>query len=277
MKVTLEKVYDVSKMIDVLYSKELLSTNIKQLKPNKKNTFGSSSFFDVEEYIYDFDINLKDIERKFSNRKNIKSYMIHIDLKSMPSKKIKKSIVKKTIDFFAEDSLKINYISLTKNNLITIFIFDRYFYPNGKKVEIRAKSNYQDGTVKGQVIRVEKRFLSDKLRIFNYSSKAIFEKQFEILRFLLKSSKQVKVLKHKVLKKLDNGDYINIVRVDNIYEEQNEWKYRKIRVLNMVLRLLQLNMIKDTDDKIKELKTHLNDYSVSAKEFESLALKLLIN
>lgn len=277
MNVRLEKVYDILEMIDVLYESDLLSTNIKLLKPNKRNTFGASSFFEVEDYIYDFDKNLKDIERKYSNRKNIKSYMIHIDLKSLPSKQTKKGIVKKVISFFAEDSIRINHISLTKDNIITIFIFDRYYYPKGKSVKIRAKSNYQDGTLKGQVIRTEKRYLSDKIRIFNYSSKTIFEKQFEILRHFLKSSKETKILKHKVLKKLENGTYTNITRIDDIYEEMNEWKYRKIRILNMVLRQSQMNMIKVTEDSIKLLKSQVNDYSINAQEFESLALKLLNN
>lgn len=189
MRVIRENIYDMIDTLDILYQTNLLNSNIKELKPNKK--FNQQCFYLVEDYLNDYNNHLKDVERVYKNRKNIKCIQLEVAIRFTKSKSFMKSITNKVIEYFTTSSYYLPYISFTNDNQskIIIILFDRYFYPKGKKINVIAKSDYKNGKYKqGDIVRTETLYMSHKIRIFNFATKEQLKKYFEVLRLYLITS-----------------------------------------------------------------------------------------
>lgn len=277
MYVTKTNVYDINQFTNILYTNNLFKTNIKEIK-GTNNQFNQTCFFAVEDYINEYSNNLKDIERTYSNRKNIRGFIVEVAF----SKKydIRKweidNIIKLVIDYIAVDRV-IPYIALWSNGRIIIMMFDRYFYPNGKVVDIIAKSDYQNGIKRGQVVRQEIRYLSDKIRIFNFATEKQLSMYFEILRNVLNDNmahmRKFSKVSNKKLKKV-KGSYVKVTRKDTFYNLLDEWRMRKIRSYNGLLAMVDLGQVNIAKEVIEGLKEKINSkYSVF--QFEQDIIKLL--
>lgn len=277
MYVTKTNVYEIDQFTDALYTNNLFKTNIKELK-GSNNQFNQTCFFAVEDYINDYSNNLKDIERTYSNRKNIRGFIVEVAF----SKKydIRKweieNIIKLVIDYIAVDRV-IPYIALWSNGRIIIMMFDRYFYPTGKVVDIIAKSDYQNGIKRGQVVRQERRYLSDKIRIFNFATEKQLSMYFEILRNVLNDNmahmRKFSKVSNKKLKKV-KGSFVKLTRKDTFYNLLDEWRMRKIRAYNGLLAMVDLGQVNIAKEVLEGLKDKINSkYSVF--QFEQDIIKLL--
>lgn len=261
MRVIRENIYDMKDTLDILYKTNLLNSNIKELKPNKK--FNQQSFYLVEDYLNDYNNHLKDVERVYKNRKNIKCIQLEVAIGFTKSKSFMKSITNKVIEYFTTSSYYLPYISFTndKQNKIIIILFDRYFYPNGKKVNIIAKSDYKNNKYqKGDVVRTETIYMSHKIRIFNFATKEQLKKYFEVLRlYLITSLDDVdeETLSDKQYVKKD-GKHFKRKRKDLVYEKIAEYRMRKIRAYNTLVRESKLKMISLSDNLLKGLRAKIH-------------------
>lgn len=277
MRLIRENVYDMKQTLDILYDTNLLNSNIKELKPTNK--FNQQSFYIVEEYLNDYNNHLKDVEREYKHRKNIKCIKLEIALGFTKSKPYMKSITNKVIDYFTTSSYFLPYISFTNEdqNKLIIILFDRYFYPKGKKLNVIAKSDYKNGKYKqGDVVRTETIYMSHKIRIFNFATKEQLKKYFEVLRLYLTSSddevdKDTLSDKQYVNK---NGKHYKRKRKELIYNVISEYRMRKIRAYNTLIRESKLKMINLSEELLKGLKSKIHaPYDVF--EFEEQVYKYL--
>lgn len=270
MRIIRENIYDMSDTINLLYCSNLHSTNITQLKAHNK--FNQNCFFIVEDYLNDYNNHLKDIEREYKNRKNIKCIKLEITFKFTKTKDYLKSITQKVIDYFTTSSYFLPYIGFINDsqNQLTLILFDRYFYPNGKEVNVIAKSDYKNGKFKkGDIVRTEKVYMSHKIRIFNFATKEQLSKYFEVLRkYLMSNDKDIDkdtISDKKYVNK--NGKHYKQKRKDLYYDRIAEYRMRKIRAYNTLIRECRLKAISLPDKVFKAFKTQINA-SKSVFEFE---------
>lgn len=277
MRIIRENIYDMKQTLDTLYDNNLLNTNIKELKPTNK--FNQSSFFLVEDYLNDYNNHLKDVERDYKNRRNIKCIQIEISFKFTKSQKYLKSITNKVIDYFTTGSYFLPYISFVNenNNKLTLIIFDRYFYPNGKSVDVLAKSDYKSGKFKkGDVVRTKKMYMSHKIRIFNFATKEQLSKYFEILRqYVISGDKEIDkdTLSDKQYVNKD-GKHYKRKRKELFYKQISEYRMRKIRAYNMLIRTIKLNAVSLSEDVLKSFRKQINT-GKSVFEFEQDVLLVI--
>lgn len=259
MRLIRENVYDMKETLDILYDTNLLNSNIKELKPTNK--FNQQSFYIVEDYLNDYNNHLKDVEREYKNRKNIKCIKLELALGFTKSKPYMKSITNKVIDYFTTSSYFLPYISFTNEdqNKIIIILFDRYFYPNGKKVNTIAKTDYKNGKYKqGDIVRTETIYMSHKIRIFNFATKEQLKKYFEILRLYLTSSDDIDsntISDKQYVNK--NGKHYKRKRKDLKYDVISEYRMRKIRAYNTLIRESKIKMINLSDELLSHLKERI--------------------
>ncbi|MFV0499906.1 MAG: hypothetical protein ACK5NF_07815, partial [Bacilli bacterium] len=235
-------IYDTNEVISLIYSQDILKTNIKELK--KENKLGYLNYF------YEYDFRLKDVEQQFKDgRKNIKFYKYEIAFEFTKDTKYLKKLVNNVIKYITGDSFVLEYVAFVnkRKSSISIILFDRYFYPLGKEVDVVAKSDWKNGKYKkGDVMRKKSIFVSEKLRFFNFASKEQLAKYFEIMRMYLMSNNDNSVDKGLVSdKKLKHSDsrYVKVKRKDLFYTKINEYRSRKIRAINGLIRLNNLNVI----------------------------------
>lgn len=270
MRVIRENIYDMKDTLDILYKTNLLNSNIKELKPNKK--FNQQCFYLVEDYLNDYNNHLKDVEREYKNRKNIKCIQLEVAIGFTKSKSFMKSITNKVIEYFTTSSYYLPYISFTNDNQskIIIILFDRYFYPKGKKINVIAKSDYKNGEYKqGDIVRTETIYMSHKIRIFNFATKEQLKKYFEVLRlYLITSLDDIdeETLSDKQYVKKD-GKHFKRKRKDLVYEKIDEYRMRKIRAYNTLIRESKLKMINLSDNLLNRLKAKIHTPS-NVFEFE---------
>lgn len=247
--------------LDILYDSNLLNTNIKEVKPTNK--FNQQNFYVVEEYLSDYNNHLKDVEREYKNRRNIKCIKLEITFEFTKSKQYMKSITNKVIDYFTTSSYFLPYISFSNEacNQLTLILFDRYFYPNGKEVNIIAKPDFKNGKYKkGDIVRTEIIYMSHKIRIFNFATKEQLKKYFEILRlYILSSDTNIdnNTLSDKQHVNKD-GKHFKRMRKDLVYELISEYRMRKIRAYNTLIRECNLKMINLSEDLLKCLKAKIH-------------------
>lgn len=259
MRLIRENVYDMKETLDILYDTNLLNSNIKELKPTNK--FNQQSFYIVEDYLNDYNNHLKDVEREYKHRKNIKCIKLEIALGFTKSKPYMKSITNKVIDYFTTSSYFLPYISFTneEQNKIIIILFDRYFYPKGKRVNTIAKTDYKNGKYKqGDIVRTETIYMSHKIRIFNFATKDQLKKYFEILRLYLTSSDDIDsntISDKQYVNK--NGKHYKRKRKDLKYDVISEYRMRKIRAYNTLIRESKLKMINLSDKLLSDLKERI--------------------
>lgn len=270
MRIIRENIYDMNETFNILYSNELLNTNIKDLK--YKNKFNQQNFIIVENYLEDYNDNLKDIEREYKNRKNIKCIKLEIAYKNSKSKEDFYKITKKVIKYFTGDSYVLPYIGFINDNhnILTLVLFDRYFYPKGKKIEVIAKSDYKDGKFKkGDIIRTELRYMSHKIRIFNFVTKEQLSKYFDLLRTYLYQKTEITeagTISDKKIK-ISKGKYFKTARKELDYSEMSEYRMRKIRAYNMLIRAKNMKRITIDQSIIDKLKKRIYTFS-SVYDFE---------
>lgn len=278
MRLIRTNIYNMKDTIDILYKNYLLNTNIKELCPKQ---FNQLAFFEAEDYLVEYDNNLKDIEHDFKNRRNIKCVQLDIAFTFEMSNKRMKKVTKKVVDYLTSKSYVLPYISFhdkSKKRLIILF-FDRYYYPEGKEVTVIAKSDYKNGKYKqGEVIKVDTIYMSHKLRIFNFSSKGQLSIYFDILRKYIESiftnlnteSGTITDKKHV----FDGKRHFKVVRKELKYEKLNEYRMRKIRAINMLARAICLNFCKVSAEVLNALKKRIYT-AESVYEFEQQVLRLI--
>lgn len=134
MRIIRENIYDMNDTLNILYDNNLLKINIKEIKSNK--LFNQKNFFIVEDYLNEYNNHLKDVEREYKNKKNIKCIKLEIAFKFSKGKVYLKSIINKVIKYFTSDSCYLPYIAFTNenNNILTLILFDRYFYQMERKL-----------------------------------------------------------------------------------------------------------------------------------------------
>lgn len=270
MRIIRDNIYDMNDSINILYENNILNTNIKELKTNK--TFNQSSFFIVEDYLINYNDYLKDVEREYKNKKNIKCIKLEIAFKFKKDKAYLKKITNRVISYFTAESYFLPYVGFVNDNQnkLILIIFDRYFYPNGKKVDIIAKSDYKNGKFKkGDVIRQEIIYITHKIRIFNFATKEQLSKYFEILRqYLVCNDKDIDkdiISDKKYVNK--NGKHYKRKRKDTFYDVIAEFRMRKIRAYNTLIRKSKLKMIDLPHHTLKSFRSKINKAS-SVFEFE---------
>lgn len=263
-------IYDTNEVIDLIYSQDILKTNIKELK--KENKLGYLNYF------YEYDFRLKDVEQMFKDgRKNIKFYKYEIAFEFTKDIKYLKKLVNNVIKYITGDSFVLEYVAFVnkRKSSISIILFDRYFYPLGKEVDVVAKSDWKNGKYKkGDIVRKKSIFVSEKLRFFNFASKEQLAKYFEIMRMYLMSNNDNSIdnglVSDKKLKHSDNR-YVKVKRKELFYTKINEYRSRKIRAINGLIRLNNLNVINIAEDVIKLYKQRINTpYDVFEYEKEIL-------
>ncbi len=277
MRIIRENIYDMNDTLNILYENNLLKTNIKDLKHNQ--TFNQKNFFIVEDYLNDYNNHLKDVEREYKNKRNIKCIKLEIAFKFTKDKAYLKKLTNKVIKYFTAESYFLPYIGFINDNQnkLVLVLFDRYFYPNGKEVNVIAKSNYASGKFKkGDVVRQEKIYLSHKIRIFNFATKEQLSKYFDVLRqYLISNDKDIDkdtISDKQYVNK--NGKHFKRKRKDIYYEQMAEFRMRKIRAYNTLIRQSKIKMINLPSKTLKLFREQINA-SKSVFEFEEEVLAIL--
>lgn len=270
-------IYDTNEVIDLIYTHEVLKTNISYLK--------SKSKLDCLDYFQEYDFRLKDVEQSFKDgRKNIKYYKYEIAFKFTKNEKYLKKLVNDVIKYITGDSFVLEYVAFVneRKSCVTIVLFDRYFYPESKVVEVIAQSDWKSGKYKkGDVVRKKKIHVTEKLRYFNFKSKSLLAKYFETMRLYLMSNKSDSndndkgIVSDKKLKK-SKDRYVRVKRKEIFYSQIGEYRMRKIRVINSLIRLNNLNVINITEDVIKRYKQRINT-PCDVSKYENEILDLMYN
>ncbi len=200
-----KRIYDFAKL------------NINKSKYIDSNVIGVGDTLGIIDYIADYDINLKDVEKTYSKesqKKNIKGNILKIANPIYSKEKISKTgkleditkvypkIVKNIVESIGQ-GIKINYVSFetVENEVeyINIVFFDRYYYAKGKEITktytsdwyVRSKNNHirclkscpgawlkhKKGDEYKKVI-----YLSDKTRVFNFATKEEFEQTIKSIK-----------------------------------------------------------------------------------------------
>lgn len=265
-------IYDTNEVIDLIYTQNILKTNINSLKKKSK--------LEYLDYFLLYDNKLKDVEQQFSDgRKNIKYYKYEIAFKFTKDIKYLKRLVNNVIKYITSDSFVLEYVAFVnkRKSSISIILFDRYFYPDSKEIEELAKSDYKNGKYKkGDVIRKKKIYVTDKLRYFNFASKSQLAKYFETMRKYLIDNKPEDndkgIVSDKKLKRTKER-YVKVKRKELFYTKFGEYRMRKIRAINSLIRSNNMKMINVSEDVIKFYKERINSpYDAFAFENEILTL-----
>lgn len=261
MRIIRENIYDMKDTLDILYNSNLLKTNIKEVKPTKQ--FNQNNFFIVEDYLNDYNNHLKDVEREYKDRKNIKCIKLEIAFEFTKPKNYLKSITNKVIEYFTTSSYYLPYISFRNDNSnrLTFILFDRYFYPKGKEVNVIAKSDFKNGKYKaGDVVRTKKIYMSHKVRIFNFATKEQLKKYFEVLRlYLISNDKDIDKQTISDKKYInEDGKHYKRKRKDLVYEKMAEYRMRKIRAYNTLIRESKIKMINLSQDILSVFKQRIH-------------------
>lgn len=268
-------IYDTNEVIDLIYNQDILKTNIKCLKKETK--------LEYLNYFYEYDFRLKDVEQQFNDgRKNIKYYKYEVSFKFTKDIKYLKRLVNNVIKYITGDSFVLEYVAFVnkRKSSISIVLFDRYFYPESKEVEELAKKDWKNGRYKaGDVIRKKTIYVTEKLRYFNFASKNQLAKYFETMRYYLIDNKPEEVdrgiVSDKKLKQ-SNGNYVKVKRKEIFYTKIGEYRMRKIRAINSLIRLNNMKVTNITEDVIKRYKKRINTpYDVY--EYETEILDLIYN
>lgn len=268
-------IYDTDEVIDLIYNQDILKTNIKCLKKETK--------LEYLNYFYEYDFRLKDVEQQFNDgRKNIKYYKYEVSFKFTKDIKYLKRLVNNVIKYITGDSFILEYVAFVnkRNSSISIVLFDRYFYPESKEVEELAKKDWKNGRYKaGDVIRKKTIYVTEKLRYFNFASKNQLAKYFETMRYYLIGNKPEEVdrgiVSDKKLKQ-SNGNYVRVKRKEIFYSKIGEYRMRKIRAINSLIRLNNMKVTNIAEDVIKRYKKRINTpYDVY--EYETEILDLIYN
>lgn len=265
-------VYDTNEVVELIYEQDILKTNIKSLKDKNK--------LNCLDYFYEYDFRLKDVEQSFKDgRKNIKYYKYEIAFKFTKDVKYLKKLVNDVIKYITGDSFVLEYVAFVNKSKssVTLVLFDRYFYPESKVVDVLAQNNWKNGKYKkGDIVRKKKIYVTDKLRYFNFKSKELLAKYFETMRLYLIDNKSDSndngIVSDKKLKK-SKKQYVRVKRKDVFYSQIGEYRMRKIRAINSLIRLNNLKLTNVTPDVIKRYKQRINTpYDVSKYENEILEL-----
>lgn len=265
-------IYDTNEVIDLIYTHDVLKTNISCLKSKNK--------LDCLDYFYEYDFRLKDVEQKFTDgRRNIKYLKYEIAFKFTKNEKYLKKLVNDVIKYITGDSFVLEYVSFVneRKSCVTIVLFDRYFYPESKMVEVLAKNDWKSGKYKkGDVVRKKKIYVTEKLRYFNFKSKVLLAKYFETMRLYLMNNKSDSndkgIVSDKKLKK-SKDRYVRVKRKEIFYSQISEYRMRKVRAINSLIRLNNLNVTTVAEDVINRYKQRINTpYDVSKYENEILDL-----
>lgn len=265
-------VYDTNEVIELIYNQNILKTNISTLKNESKLSYIN--------YFYEYDFRLKDVEQSFKDgRKNIKYFKYEIAFEFTKDLKYLKRLVNNVIKYITGNSFVLEYVAFVneRKNKVSIILFDRYFYPESKEVEVLAKNDWKNGKFKkGDVIKKKRIYLSEKLRYFNFASKKQLANYFETMRLYLIDNKPEQndegILSDKKLKQ-SNERYVRVKRKDLFYTKLREYKMRKIRAINTLIRQRNLQVIKVSQEAIERLKGLINTpYDVSKFEEETLEL-----
>ncbi|WOO88705.1 hypothetical protein R2F61_07410 [Mollicutes bacterium LVI A0078] len=267
-------IYDTNEVIDLIYTHDVLKTNISYLKSKNKLV--------CLDYFHEYDFRLRDVEQSFKDgRKNIKYYKYEIAFKFTKNEKYLKKLVNDVIKYITGDSFVLEYVAFVneRKSCVTIVLFDRYFYPKSKVVDVLAQSDWKNGKYKkGDVVRKKKIHVTEKLRYFNFKSKALLAKYFETMRLYLKANMSDSndndkgIVSDKKLKK-SKDRYVRVKRKEIFYSQIGEYRMRKIRAINSLIRLNNLNVVNITEDVIKRYKQRINaPYDVSKYENEILDL-----
>lgn len=272
MRNTKYVIHDTNEVIDLIYNQDILKTNIKELKKADKLAYLN--------YFYEYDFRLKDVEQSFKDgRKNIKYFKYEVTFKFTKDLKYLRRLVNNVIKYITGDSFVLEYVAFVnkRKNSVSIVLFDRYFYPESKEVEELAKKDWKNGKYKkGDVIRKKKIYVTDKLRYFNFASKKQLAKYFETMRLYLIDNKPEEsdkgIISDKKLKQ-SNERYVKVKRKDLFYTKLGEYRMRKIRALNGLIRLNNLKMINVSEEVIKRFKTLIyTPYDVFTFENEIIDL-----
>lgn len=272
MRNTKYVIHDTNEVIDLIYNQDILKTNIKELKKADKLAYLN--------YFYEYDFRLKDVEQSFKDgRKNIKYFKYEVTFKFTKDLKYLRRLVNNVIKYITGDSFVLEYVAFVnkRKNSVSIVLFDRYFYPESKEVEELAKKDWTNGKYKkGDVIRKKTIYVTDKLRYFNFASKKQLAKYFETMRLYLIDNKPEEndkgIVSDKKLKQTKER-YIKVKRKDLFYTKLGEYRTRKIRALNGLIRLNNLEVINVADEVIKRFKTLINTpYDVFTFENEIMDL-----
>lgn len=267
-------IYDTNEVIDLIYTHDVLKTNISYLKSKNK--------LYCLDYFQEYDFRLKDVEQSFKDgRKNIKYYKYEIAFKFTKNEKYLKKLVNDVIKYITGDSFVLEYVAFVneRKSCVTIVLFDRYFYPESKVVEVLAQSDWKNGKYKkGDVVRKKKIHVTEKLRYFNFKSKALLAKYFETMRLYLMKNKSDNndndkgIVSDKKLKK-SKDRYVRVKRKELFYSQIGEYRMRKIRAINSLIRLNNLKVVNIAEEVIKRYKKRINaPYDVSKYENEILDL-----
>ncbi|WOO89491.1 hypothetical protein R2F61_01925 [Mollicutes bacterium LVI A0078] len=269
-------IYDTKEVIDLIYTHDVLKTNISYLKSKNKLC--------CLDYFQEYDFRLKDVEQSFKDgRKNIKYYKYEIAFKFTKNEKYLKKLVNDVIKYITGDSFVLEYVAFVnkRKSCVTIVLFDRYFYPDSKVVDVIVKNDWKNGKYKAGDVKGKKTiYVTEKLRYFNFKSKALLAKYFETMRLYLMDNKSDNnendndkgIVSDKKLK-VSKDRYVRVKRKEIFYSQIGEYRMRKIRAINSLIRLNNLNVVNITEDVIKRYKQRINTpYDVSKYENEILDL-----
>lgn len=266
------EIYDTNEVIDLIHTHDVLKTNINSLKnKNKLNCL---------DYFYEYDFRLKDVEQTFKDgRRNIKYLKYEIAFKFTKNEKYLKKLVNDVIKYITGDSFVLEYVAFInkRKSCVTIILFDRYFYPESKVVDVIVKNDWKNGKYKAGDIKGKKTiYVTEKLRYFNFKSKALLAKYFETMRRYLMANMSKDndkgIVSDKKLKK-SKDRYVRVKRKEIFYSQIGEYRMRKIRAINSLIRMNNLNITNVASDVIKRYKQRINTpYDVSKYENEILDL-----
>lgn len=305
-------IHDLYSNIDKLLNGcfELMSTNIGI---EKKLMIHDS--YTLSLYINEYKNHLKDVNKSYENKKNIEAWSLSILLpndfkysKSKYNKQLSKVKIYKLINVVNNhifNGIKYQYFAYIeyrgKQPFLTIVYFARYFYPEGKYILKYATSDWyyvpETGRrctandeqavlryTKGQVIRKEKIFVGNVIRVFCVpkegfklwirSLKLEVANEFDNL-FKIKRKTITKLFNKKTYKQLirKGNNYLKINRSSD-KQNYNDWYYiRKITAENSVRAYFNTISVNNKEivnyyDEIKEMLNNAYKTHIRVNDFE---------